>query len=204
MNERILHLFQKINSLLWVYDIRKTEPLLKEAKALLAEMKDPFLQKIFDQYKDTYDELNIKEMQVELDSMYNNVNIESSNIFYSNANFSALLVIKNEFEADIRIVTSSEFLWRFKEHHQEISAIDRESQHSIHAEKGEESDSGVVYELVFPNHLEQFGAITFTSSGITEGRFYAKHLSKFDWSHHSVTCKMFIELASKVYRISND
>ncbi|WP_039788558.1 hypothetical protein, partial [Paenibacillus riograndensis] len=74
MNERILHLFQKINSLLWVYDIRKTEPLLKEAKALLAEMKDPFLQKIFDQYKDTYDELNIKEMQVELDSMYNNVN----------------------------------------------------------------------------------------------------------------------------------
>ncbi|KWX73598.1 hypothetical protein [Paenibacillus jilunlii] len=204
MNERILHLFQKINSLLWVYDIRKTEPLLKEAKALLAEMKDPFLQKIFDQYKDTYDELNIKEMQVELDSMYNNANIESSNIFYSNANFSELLIIKNEFEADIRIVTSSEFLWRFKEHHQEISVVDRESQNSIHAEKSEESDSGVVYELVFPNHVEQFGAITFTSSGITEGRFYAKHLSKSDGSHHSVTCKLFIELASKVYGVSND
>lgn len=204
MSKSILLLFQKINSLLWVYDIGKTGPLLQEAKALLTEMKDPFLQKIYDQYKGIYDELNVKEMQLELDEIHTFDNVESKNIFYSDANFSALLMIKNKYEADIRMVTSGEFQWSSIEHLQRISAADQASQNEVSAEKNEESDSGVVYELIFPNHSQRFGTITFTSSGITEGMLYSNNLNKSDAVDHSATCRLFIDLASKVYQVSSD
>jgi len=199
MNNNPLYLLQKINLLLGVYDVEKAKILLEKASEMITASKDPYFKAMLSNYKDAYRELEAQLSQIQLDT-----NEDRSQIVYSNNDFSALIVLRNKYEMDIKIIVSAEFQWEYKKEHSEfLNTYNQEIQIEARRNRDEESETAVVYELSFPEVQSQFGEATFTSSGVMQGRIYSgqfKKINKESMGLYYELCSALFDLTGKVYK----
>lgn len=174
MSEKILKKLQELNSLLWVLDLDKADTVLNEIVGILRQSNDPFYSKMVEKYKRTYNALYIQLNQPDLilneeQEYVDKAEQEYGHFAYSDDSTSSLLIIKNRFELEARVVmTDSKNLRRDKD-----EIIISSSALEASANRVEESETALVFSISFIGDIPRFGEITFTHSGIVIGRIFS-------------------------------
>jgi|GEM_PF-4236570 hypothetical protein len=185
MNEIILKKFHEINSLFWVLDLSKAKLALDEISEILKQSNDPFFHKLVKKYQRTYNDLDaqlnqrffIFEGEQEHDR---STEQENGHFAHSDEYTSSLLIIKNKFELEARVVMSgSTTLQRKKE-----SIMIPNPSMRVNAIQAEESETALVYTLSFSGDVPRFGEMTFTHSGLIIGRIFSSQYPVI--SEHSI------------------
>lgn len=193
MSKIILQKLQEINSLIWVLDIDKAKLILKEVNKILKEDHDPFYSKIVNKYKEICNNLYSQISQPQLDP---GEDMEYGHYAHTDQFTSSLLIIKNKFELEARVVMTVPINLNRGKETIESSYESMEA----HAHKTEESETALVYSITLSGEKPQFGEITFTHSGIAVGRIYSSLFHNMD--HQTVT--RYAELSIVITRVAHE
>ncbi|WP_339285494.1 hypothetical protein [Paenibacillus sp. FSL R5-0486] len=200
MNKMVLIKLQEINSLLWVLDLDKAKPVLEDLVIMSKKSEDPFFSKMTRKYKRTYDELNAQLNQEKLNfvgvqELDHSTEQEYGHLSHSDEFASSLLIIKNRFELEIRVVMGA---LKKLEYAKESIVVTN----FLNARKVEESKTALVYSISFTDEVQRFGEITFTQSGIAIGRVFSNEYPILNdesiVTYEGITVAI-IELAKKIY-----